>query len=293
MSIYNKNGGILTSAYSVSSEIDIGYNIGGSVVFQKGAPTIKVMSYNVGQWYYGGHVAVPADKDAAYYALQNAMIANADADILCMNEYLSEFSATGRTALSLLSQYFPYIHEQNGTGTVTSGTGRCICSKYPISNYSAHTYATSGSPRYYDSCTITIDGTPITVVVTHLNYNASSDTSRVSQLNELITFLQGQTHFIACGDLNTLYAKTTEEADYRNMIQLLLNAGFNLANCDDGRFLITYSDQPTGTYVGCLDNIITSSNITITGASVDTTKLNDGLSERVDHMPLIANLTIN
>ena len=288
--IYSISGNQIFSAFDVGGTSKAkAYDISGEEVFST-ATSIKVMSYNVGQWYYGGQVAVPADKDAAYYALQNAMIANADADILCMNEYLSEFSATGRTALSLLSQYFPYIHEQNGTGTVTSSTGRCICSKYPISNYSVHTYATSGSPRYYDSCTITINGTPITVVVTHLNYNATSDTSRVSQLQELITFLQGQTHFIACGDLNTLYAKTTEEADYRTMIQLLLNAGFNLANCDDGRFLITYSDQPTGTYVGCLDNIITSYDIV--SAYVDDTKLNDGLTEKTDHMPLIATLRI-
>lgn len=292
--VYDIDENLLATIYDLNgTTIDSAYDKNGELVFTSDRPTLKVMDYNVGQWYYGGHVVVPADKDAEYYALQNGMIQANNPDILVMEEYLTQFSATGRSALTMLQQYFPYIHEENAVSSVSSGAGRCIASKYPITNYVTHQYTQAGSPRYYDSCTITVDGIPITVVVTHLNYNASSDTSRINQLNELKTFCQAQERFIACGDLNTLDCKSTSGADYQSMIVPLLNAGFHLANCSDFGFLVTYSDEPVGTYTGCLDNIITSSNIVVTDAYVDTTKLTDGLTERTDHMPLIAELQLN
>lgn len=289
MAIYNRNGEVLTSAYNNSGiAIQTAYDIDGNAVLTVG---LKIMQYNVGSWYDGSHDNVPSAKDTEYYNLQNGMIQADDPDILCLEEYTKEFSKTGRTAKSILEQYFPYIHEQGGdSATVT--TGRCIASKYPISNYTTHQYSTSGSPRYYDSCTITIGKMPITVVVTHLNYNADNNTARIGQLTELISYLQTQTRFICCGDFNMIDCKSTSGADYIAMMIPLLNAGFHCANCSDNGFLVTYSDEPTGTWTGCLDNIVTSSNITITDAYVDETKLTDGISDRTDHMPLIAELQL-
>lgn len=292
MSIYNIGGTELPSAFGKSGdELDVAYAVDGDIVFTK-TNGIKVMTYNVGQWYDGTHTRVPSAKDADYYALQNGMLQAINPDILCLEEYLTQFSETGRSALTMLQQYFPYIQEQNAVSSVSSGAGRCICSKYPITNYTTHTYSQSGSPRYFDSCTITVDGVPITVVVTHLNYSASSEASRVNQLNELISFSQTQTRFISCGDYNMLDCKSTSGADYISMMTPLLNAGFHCANCTDFGFLETYSDQPVGAYTGCLDNIVTSANIQILSAYVDTTKLSDGLTEKTDHMPLIATLQI-
>lgn len=292
MPVYTVEGENATRLYAKNgTPLQQAYNVNGAEVYQWGG-SLKVATYNVGQWYYGGHVVVPSSKDAEYYALQNGMLHNINPDILCLEEYLSEFSAAGRSAVTMLQQYFPYIHEENGTGTVSSGTGRCICSKYPISDYTTHQYTTSGGPRYFDSCTVNLFGTPVTVVVTHLNYNANSDSARLGQLRELITYLQTQTRFIACGDFNMLACKSTTDADYLSMMVPLLNAGFHCANCTDFGFLETYSDAPTGPYTGCLDNIVTSSNIAITSAYVDETKLTDQLTERTDHMPLVATLQI-
>lgn len=287
MAIYDLQGNSQNSAYSLTEELNVAYDIDGNIIFRKQSPaTIKVMSYNVGQWYYGSGDNVPADKDSAYYALQNAMIQNADADVVFLVEYWKLFSKTGRTALSLLEQYYTYIHEQGGE---SGYFGRCICSKYPITNYTVHTY--SGTSRYYDSCNITINGTVITLVVTHLD----TSNARFTQITELINYLSTLNSFVCAGDFNTLTITgtvTTDATDYTNIIVPLLNAGFHCANCSNHGFLVTYSDEPTGTYVGCLDNIVTSENIQIISASVDTTKLTDGLTERTDHMPLIATLTI-
>lgn len=292
MSIYDVNGNQLSNAYTVDGTSQrIAYDNEGQIVFTA-HQNIKVMTYNVGTWYYGGHDNVPADKDEEYYELQNGMIQQNDPDILCMNEYCKEFSKTGRTALSMLQQYFPYIHEQGGDNpSAANANGRCIASKYPISNYTVRNFS-DNSGLYYDSCTININGTQLTVVVTHLLYDASDASKRISEIYTVGDFLLSQQLAIACGDMNTLDSKTTSGQDYQDMIVPLLNAGLHVANCGNFGFKITYSDQPNGTWTGCLDNIITTSNITIDSVYVDETKLTDGLTERTDHMPLIATLTI-
>lgn len=284
--IYKKNGNPLQTVYVKNRQpLNAAYSKSGTQIFPDGPVALKVMSYNCGQWYYGGGDNVPADKDAAYYALQNGMIQQNDPDVLCIQEYWKVFSKTGRTALSMLQQYFPYIHEQGGE---SGYYGRCVCSKYPISNYTIHTY-TDNNQRYYDSCTITVSGVPITVVNTHLD---TVRANREVEILELVSYLQSLTRFVAFGDFNTLSCKAVTDADYISVITPLLNAGFHLANCSDFGFIETYADEPTGTYTGCLDNIVTSANIEIVSAERDATKLSDGLTERTDHMPLIADVEI-
>lgn len=281
--IYSKNGISLRDAYNANNQIlNEAYDVNGSLVYRRG---LKVMSYNVGGWYDGKGTNVPADKDAEYYALQNEMIARANPDVLCIQEYWGTFSKAGRTALSLLQQYFPYIHEQNKTNQYF---GRCICSKYPISNYTVRTF-TKENYRYFDSCTVTVDGTPITFVNTHPGLTQEN---RDPEIAQLIAYLQTQQTFISCGDYNTAVTTDDKTSEYwiKN-IKPYLDAGFHVANCDE-EFLITSSDYPDGTWNGCLDNIITSANITILSAEVDETKRYDELPERIDHMPFIAELLV-
>lgn len=292
MAVYSFQGQSTQTAYSKDGEqLSQAFDIVGNELLEN-IISLKVMTYNVGTWYEGKHDNVPADKDEVYYALQTGMIQRNNPDILCMNEYCKQFSKTGRTALSMLQQYFPYIHEQGGDNpSASNANGRCIASKYPITNYTVRNFS-DGSGLYYDSCTVTVNDVPITVVITHLFYSASNASKRVSELQTIISFMQTQERCILCGDLNTLDCKSTSDADYISMIQLLINAGFHIANCGSFGFLITYSNEPEDSWVGCLDNIVTTSNIVITDAYVDTTKLSDELTERTDHMPLIATLQI-
>lgn len=283
MSIYDINGNVLHAAYNYEGQtISKAYDIVSDVVFPDTPTSIKVMTYNVGQWYTGGGDNVPADKDAAYYALQNGMISANNPDVLLIEEYWKVFSKTGRTALSMLQQYFPYIHEQGG---YSGYYGRCICSKYPISNYTIHNYS-NNAQRYYDSCEITINGVPITFVVTHFDTDTAK---RAANVQEIIPYLQTLDRFVLGGDLNTFPCASTEDSDYIAILLPLLNAGFHISNCGDFGFLTTYWD---GTWSGRLDNIVTSSNITITDAYVDETKLSDAIGDKIDHMPLIATLQI-
>lgn len=285
--IYDLSGNALSGAYAVDGdELENAYDTDGNLIYSKEPPQptqIKVMTYNVGQWYYGSGDNVPAAKDAEYYALQNGMIQRNNPDVLVLQEYWRQFSKLPRTALSMLQQYFPYIHEQGGN---SGYFGRCICSKYPISNYTTRTYTTDAN-RYYDSCTITVNDIPITFTNTHLSVDTQEH--RDAEIPQLIAYLQTQTRFIACGDYNTAIKSDDKTAEaWIHNIKPYLDAGFHVANCGDFGFLYTASNFPDGEWNGCLDNIIVSPNITIKSVTVDETKRTDGLPERIDHMPLIA-----
>lgn len=285
--IYDKGGNTLSNVYDANgSPLQYAYDKDGNTIYTATDTILKLMTYNVGQWYIGSGDNVPADKDAAYYALQNGMIQNANADVLFINEYWDVFSKTGRTALSLLEQYFPYIHtESGGSGYF----GRAICSKYPLTDYTKHSYSNESS-RYYDSAVITVDGKEITLVITHLS---TDQDKRMVQIPELITYLSALDRFIAAGDYNTGVKPNISDGRYETNVVPFLEAGFHMANFSSWGYLVTCNDGVDGTGQDyCIDNIVASDNITFTNAYVDTTKLTDSISAKIDHMPLIATVTI-
>lgn len=285
--IYTKDGKTTQNAYDAEGQLlSVAYSKDGAKVY----PALKVMSYNVGQWYVGGGDNVPAAKDAEYYALQNGMLLRDDPDILCIQEYWKVFSKTGRTAKSMLEQYFPYIHEQGGD---SGYFGRCVCSKYPITDYTVRLY-TGESDRYFDSCAVTVHGTPITVVNTHLGLTQAA---RDAEIAELIAFLKAQTRFLCCGDFNTVIvyddpaSATPTSQEYIDNVKPFIDEGFHSANFTEFGFLCTQVKNG-GARKLCLDTCYTSANIEITAAYTDNTKMNDGIADEVDHLPILAEVII-
>ena len=287
MSIYNKDGIQLLSAYDVDgNELINAYDVEGNLIFHKDAGLIKVCSYNVGGWYIGSGTNVPANKDEAYYTLQNGMIDDIDADILCLEEYWATFSQSGRTAESLLSQYYPYIQTAGGT---TQYTGRAICSKYPIINYTQHTF--SGETRYYDCAEINISGETVYVFVTHLH--PSDPTTRIAEAVELYNFIQTQGYekYIVCGDFNSnLFDPMTEVniAIYKQFLDI----GCTIAN--DGNFGILNTACNSADWASdafAIDNIIASDSFTFESVGTDLAKITNSTvlaDGKIDHVPLYA-----
>lgn len=293
MAIYDLSGGQLSSANAVDgSAINSAYDASGTLIFQSGPITLKVMTYNVGGWRIGSGTNVPAEYDAAYYALQNAIIEGQNADILALEEYWDAFSPN-RSASSLLSQYYPYIETRGGS---TRYYGRAICSKYPIVSYTQHFFANENQ-RYYDTAVINIDGNLVSVIVTHLGLTTSE---RVVQAQELRSYIANLSSFILCGDFNTTYAMGTsgdESEEYTTVWLPFIEAGYHLANCsDENGFHGTYWNYEKLIWRN-LDNIVTSHNILITSVSTDQTKVTDPVTAdpewRRDHIPLIAEVEIN
>lgn len=292
MAIYNKNGNELNIVFAADgTETASAFDAGGAQVYTN-VRTLKVMTYNVGTWYDGKHDNVPAAQDADYYALQKGMILANEPDIICMEEYCKQFSKAGRTANSLLLECgYYYIQESLGDSpTASPANGRCIASKYPISNYTIRNFD-DNSKLYYDSCIVTFRGVEIPLVITHLHWDDIN--KRTSEMQAIMSLLAGYNRFILCGDFNTVDNRSSSGADYQAILAPLANAGYNISNGGDFGFIRTYSSYPDNDWWACLDNIVTSANIDILDVEVDETKLNDSLVERIDHIPFTATLQIN
>ena len=236
MAIYNKGGALLDRAYAVGgSELSAAYDIGGVQVFPEGTH-LRICTYNVGQWYLGTKDNVPANLDEAYYALQNGMISSIDADILCLEEYWDQFSKAGRTAVSMLGQYYDYIETKNGSAN--DYYGRAICSKYPILSYTSHNY-TVDALRYFDEAKVSIEGTDVYVFVTHLS--SSSSTYRAQQATELLEFIEANNKmpYIICGDFNSNLKDPMSEYNIA-VYQQYLDNGVYMIQTDRPELLISW-----------------------------------------------------
>lgn len=287
--VYNISGTRAAPVYAVSgSEATAAYTISGDMVYPDG-DTLKVMTYNVGQWYIGSGTNVPTQYDQVFYDLQNGMISRDAPDVLLIEEYWKIFSQTGRTARSMLEQYYPYIQEVGGD---SGYFGHCICSKYPFSNYTPHYYS-NDAQRYYADWTITVYGKTVHFIVTHLGLTVAA---RTTQVSELVTYLRTLDRFVCCGDFNTPSGYGSVP-DSTSELTPLFNAGFNLANCGDlGDFITCYGESVAAdAWKGWIDNVCTSPNIEIISAYVDETKkplFIAGSIPKVDHMPFMATIQL-
>lgn len=290
MSIYQADGTELRTAYNKKGKtISVAYDREETIVFPD---ALRVMEYNVGGWYIGSGTNVPANADATWYALQDGIISRQDADILCICEYWSQFSKTGRTAQSVLLPYFRYIHEEDGTAKYH---GHAICSKYPIRSYTTHIYTDSVSDtnkRYYDEAVINIRGANVHVFVTHLH--ASDIPKRIQEAGELFDYVQTLTEpFIVCGDFNSplhdpfssqntgVYQQFLDEGCTiaNGGSHGILNTACNSANWDNDKFAI--------------DNIICSPGFIINNVWTDEEKTTDSnvlATNKIDHIPIIAEI---
>ena len=67
MAIYNKDGQNIASLYDKNgSDLSQAYDLNGNIIYMSEPTTIKVMSYNVGNWYIGSGTNVPTDKKSIY-----------------------------------------------------------------------------------------------------------------------------------------------------------------------------------------------------------------------------------
>lgn len=294
MAIYDADGLELTSAYDADGdELDFAYDADGDVVYQRVEPEglrLKVMQYNVGGWYNGTGQSVPSAYDQLYYDLQNGMISRNNPDILTLEEYRSEFTTGGRTAQSMLSQYFPYIHEENGTSEYL---GRAICSKYPIVSYERKGF-TDDVGKYYDTAQINVNGTTVTVIVTHFS---TSGELRPNESAVLLAYAQTLDNVIIGGDFNLHCHSKTDTFPVTGMVEWesyepWVEAGYHLANNDDRFGFIDTAYNPTYQWWYGLDNIIVSPDIYIYSVTTDRTKVTSPITSdpawRIDHIPLIA-----
>lgn len=289
MAVYGKSGNALSAVYGINgAEKSLAYDKSGNIIYSKGN-RLKVMEYNVGQWYIGNGYRVPTAQKSEYYNLQYGTFANNPVDILFMQEYLNSWCVDGSLASEFIGPFFDHQEVTSPTGYI----GHSICTKqeYPMSNYTSHAFTTNkGNYPSFESAEITAFGKTITIVNTHNDYVLSYQRQEVT---DLLAFLSGLDYFILCGDFNIdLAVQETTGEQYQNSVQRFLDAGYHVGNCVVD-WIPTYFGTSSPTGGKFTDEVITSSNIDIVSLYAYTAKLTDGIHDKIDHIPLIAELEIH
>lgn len=284
MAVYTINGDVVNTLYDKNgSTINQAYDINGHVVYQPTASSIRVATYNVGGWYIGSGTNVPAANKTEYVNLQKSILSAVDADIVCFQEYWNIFCADGTTADSVIGEFFT---QQEKTDATTTWNGHVIASNGIVLNdYESIRFVNyySTAPGY-EKCYINIGGRNVCIINTHLSTAAGGKKEPQSQ--EIFEAVANEPYFIITGDFNT------ETTDYDAIVKKFVDAGYNSANLNGSEY--NFNTFYTSAGVGKpTDQIITSSNITISDVYVNSIKLTDDINDKIDHIPLVAELIIN
>lgn len=284
--IYSDLGEELLKAYNKSgATINSAYDFEGTNVF---TGYIPIMSLNM-QWFR----TINGRAD-----LYNFLISKYDPLIIGAQEYRSGTYGIGTVSGVSPVKYFALKGYPNIYETTGLDNGNAIISKISANStvqtviFEDNHY--SGTDYGYQKAYFTIAGKTIALFNTHLSSNYESD--KVSQAAELYEAVQNEDYFIITCDLNTI-CTSVNDTEYTTIMKQFVDAGYNCANCTEQHgFIDTWTEGSTasGTWEQN-DNIITSANITIKTVIADNKKIDIAAQtgQAIDHLPLIAYLTIN
>ena len=233
---------------------------------------LTVMTYNIGRFSYGVSPYYLSEDYAEKLANYKRFFSEKQCDIVGLQE--QNVYLDGATSGSVLanSAIFNYLYPYN----MDSDNWTCIKSKFPLKNKGSGSFTASN--RTYVYATTKVDGKDIFLMCVHTtpNEGETEEAKRIAEVQEIISIVSGKEYFIVFGDFNAL---STSLYDY------FLNAGFHIANGGYLPFEVTYPHSEGYS----LDNIVTSSNIIVDFSAAQD--VYDDLSS--DHIPFIANLTVN
>lgn len=289
MPIYDINGNPLSSTYDANgNSLSSAYDIEGNQIWSASADpiTLKVMSYNV-QKFTGIN---------AQQAMQNLIVNTYDADIIGIQE-LGNSATIPTVGQNMLTNY---LNKQvsNHKNYLLSVSKALPFSNVVVADYQNQDpdeMTTYGETRAYIKADINVGGKTISFINTHLCVLHSSYT--YLQMAELLDIAEQCECVIITGDFNN--GTINEESNgYIQMYKPFVDAGYNLANnSPTAGFQNTYTSSATATSLSELlsspDSIIVSSNIDIDEVIFDTTKFSYLNGSAIDHIPVIAKLTIN
>lgn len=271
MSIFDINGNQVTSLYDANGDsLSQAYDINGTSVFQNNKLT--VMTFNVQRW--GGINANTSIMNSIFSAYR---------PLVCG---VQETGSNG--TLNYVGTQF-----QSGRAMTTLPNNPAFLFNTSYSDYEDAQYTTQGNEtRGYQKCYITVNDKNIAVFNTHLETKGSAATA---QMRELFELLQEETYFIALGDFN-VECHSTQDAEYTNVVKQFIDAGYNLSNwTTETGFVDTWFNGSTvagSTWVCPCDNVITSSNISIDNIYYDQRKIEAETELTIDHIPVVAYLTV-
>jgi len=323
MAIYDMHGSEIGTAYGLDgSPLTDVYDVEGNKI--KSSNVIKLMTYNVGQWWAGIGQPAPSESGDSVFnyttsgktiqfekpsglknklrELHRGIFERVKPDVFGIVEYWPYYTADGgsSSANSILSGQSKSEYLYNGGGYYQ----RMIGAKLPLdlSTVERNVYI-PGTANYYDKVYTTIGGKQVALVVTHA---PGGDEAPYENLAE---YLLAEEYFICFGDFNRRPFRI--EGGRAGMAEIFTEEeGFQLVNGWNGQVLNTCKNylnhQGEPDFQGTpLDNIIVSSNIDILEVGMDETKLSypelfrmydtstGNYYQQYDHFPLWATLRIN
>lgn len=196
------SAGYVTASDNGSDFADKIANAGGG----GGGTTLRVMTLNVGHFADGNSNAgsFTAETYADYVSRFKAFLEDADADIVCVQEYSINVWQQN-AAKDVLFDDYPY----QIIGNVYENGWLCnaVFSKVPITLIREQRFANADiATRYYQLIQLTVDGKTVGLVNTHLDTthgtNGVGNNNRNSQFGEVAYALKDYTHAIFGSDSN-------------------------------------------------------------------------------------------
>lgn len=287
MAVYNKSGNEINVVYGIDgTQLLNAYSYDGEQVFPDES-AFKVMTYNV-QFFNGIN---------SQSALQTAIINKYTPDIIGMQE-LGTYSASNLPAVgsAMLADY-PTKQFSNHKNKVLIASKDYTLSNIVIAdfvNQDPEDMSQYSETRAYMKADITVNGKTVTFINTHLCYLTQS--VKWQQMGELFSIAEQCEYAIITGDFNS-GAMTAESDDYIHMYKPFVDAGYNLANnSPQAGFTNTFTTATTASSLSDLttapDTIITTGNIDINSVVFDTTKFSYLNGSSIDHIPVVAYLSI-
>lgn len=283
MAVYDVDGNVLTAVYDIDgSLLTQAYDVDGNPLIVSDPDTLKVMTYNP-QWF---------TKINSQQMMQSAIINNNNADIIGFQEF-SKTTTIPSVASNALANYSTLILSNHYNYNAVAS--KYALSDMTIADFSAQdSYESANETRCYMKSYITIGTKRICWINTHLCYH--SNVAQYAQMAEVFDMAQLEDYVIITGDFNS-WALSINDDDYIGLFKPFVDARYNLANSTALRgFTKTWGDSTTAASTSDLtyptDNIITSRNILIDSVTFDTTKFSYLDGNPIDHIPVIAELSI-
>lgn len=277
MAIYNKNGEIVSMVYDYQgSTLQQAYDKDGNPLMSS---SFIVMSYNV-QDFKGIN---------SQQSLQNAIVYKYNADLIGFQEFYNA-NTVPQIASNMLASY-DYLYRSYHINFIA------MASKKQMTDVVATDFVTQdprdleewGETRAYIKGYLNIWGHNVCIINTHLCLTPSP---KWAQMAELFEIAENEEYCILIGDFNS-YSLSIDGDDYIHMYKPFVDAGYKLANSN---FTKTFTEAKSASSLNDFDtapdNIIVSGNINIDSVVFDTTKLNYLNGSKIDHIPIIATLSI-
>ena len=271
---------------NTSTNIDPGLSIGFNIAFKRSDPKkqLRVMTYNMGHYYYGTGVGLPASIYNEKLTNYIHFFSNMNIDVLGIQEFDSRMDSANQIWANdvLFDTYFPYKEDTGSWGSLKS--------KIPMIDVTKGQLSTG---RWWVSGILITNQKPVYLLNVHLSVGVQNTSTRLTEAAEIVSMLSQYNSCILFGDFNA------EPGEETALFNVFYNAGYSLGNCGWYGKYYTWSDprenfnhylnpiEDSDLYY--IDNIITSPDITIRNVFPLPTAYGPLSS---DHIPFVADVEV-